>query len=316
MPAFRIHRRSWDLKTKLAAITLVPLALSAVLVGFNTASANAQRTERAGVVNLVDLATKTTMLVHQLQAERGATNTFVSSKGASLADKLPGLRAATDEAYASLGGYLAQDDGVPQEVAASAKSAFGALSDLRATRTAADELRISSPDVVAYYTTKIGGLLGSLAPLSRASSNPSLSNDLNAVSALAQAKERAGQKRAQVSGVLAKHGYTPGQQVKVIGLAAAQEAYLSRFAANGGATTAAAAQALDKSPEAARVKEMQADAFAKTTDFAYTSEQWFPAASAEIDLMRGIERDTLDGVRAHASDLSSAATRNLWLMRP
>ncbi len=314
MSAFRPQLRSWDLKTKLAAITLVPLALSAVLAGFNTTTANAERSETANVVNLVDLATRTTTLVHHLQAERGATNTFVSSKGKSLADKLPGLRAATDEAAAGLNTYLTQDRDLPQDVAAPAKTAFGALADLRNRRTAADNLTISGPDVVGYYTNTIGGLLGSLAPLSRASSNTSLSNDLNAVSALAQAKERAGQKRAQVSGVLAKHGYNPGQQVKGIGLAAAPEAYLSRFAATGGATTAAAAETLAKSPEAAKVKEMQADAFAKTSDFGYTSEQWFPAASAEIDLMRTIERDTLAGVRAHAADLSANATRNMWLL--
>lgn len=137
MPAFRTQLSSWDLKTKLAAITLVPLTLSAVLVGFNTANANAERTESTTVVNLVDLATKTTTLVHHLQAERGATNTFVSSKGASLADKLPGLRAATDEASAGLDGYLAQDHDLPAEVVSSARSAFGALSDLRDRRGAA-----------------------------------------------------------------------------------------------------------------------------------------------------------------------------------
>lgn len=71
--------------------------------------------------------------------------------------------------------------------------------------------------------------------------------------------------------MLAKNGYNPGRQLKVIGLAAAQEAFLSRFAAIGGQTTATDAKRLNASSEAATVKKMQSDAFSKTKDFSYSS---------------------------------------------
>lgn len=90
MPVDASHRPRFGLKAQLATITLAPLSLVFVLAGANVASANAVRDESATLVNLVDLAGTTTTLVHHLQAERGATNTFVASKGKSLADNPPG----------------------------------------------------------------------------------------------------------------------------------------------------------------------------------------------------------------------------------
>lgn len=161
MPVDASHRPRFGLKAQLATITLAPLSLVFVLAGANVASANAVRDESATLVNLVDLAGTTTTLVHHLQAERGATNTFVASKGKSLADSLPGLRRATDTAYTGLQEYVGQNHGLPSDVAIPAMSAFDGLSDLGRTRNAADNLSIAGPDAVAYYTTKIGGLLGS-----------------------------------------------------------------------------------------------------------------------------------------------------------
>ena len=306
--------RPRGITAKLAALALVPLAGLSIVAGLNVRDAAGTHAEAGRVIELVDLSTRTTNLIHNLQAERGATNTFISSGGTTMKDKLPTLRGNTDTAAADLTSYLGGDHSLPESVTGQSQDAVAAFADLATTRSGADRLSLSGPEAVAYYTKGIGGLLTSLGAVTSASSDAAMTKDLAAVQAFGQAKERAGQERAQVSGVFAKGGYSAGQQAKVIGLAAAQEAYLGEYVALGGDRAKAVVDAVAVSPDTAKVTAFRQIAHARTSGFGVAPEAWFTAASARIDLLRGAETQSLAAIAAAAQQQASAAQRSFLLL--
>ena len=303
-----------SVRAKLAGLIAVPLVMLIPLSASQIADASSARSRAQTLVGLARLSTLTTSLVHSLQAERGATNTFIAAKGRKMTDKLPGLRQSTTEAKVALKNYLAGGPGIDGTVLAASTSALGAFDGLDTTRSKADALNLTGPEAVGYYTTGIGGLLRSLSPMAESAGEAHLAAQISAIQSFAQAKERMGQERAQLSGVLAAGSYAPGQQAKINGLSAAREAFLTSYAASGGAAAEGAAKALLDTEAAQRVAKMETDNFSRITGFTTTAEDWFAAATARIDEMRAIEVKSLDAIGSRASDLAATATRNLALL--
>ena len=305
---------SLSVKAKISILVCLPLAALTGVSALQIGQAVDTRHRNNDVVQLSDLSTLTTSLVHSLQAERGATNTFISSKGTKMTDKLPGLRQSTSTAKASLQAFLADGHGLDTDVLSASGKAVAAFDGVEATRSKADALSLTGTEAVTYYTNGINGLLASLSPLAAAAEEPRLARQISAVQSFAQAKERMGQERAQLAGVLAAGAYQPGQQGKLNGLAAAREAFLVGYVANGGDETAARVTALNATDAAKKVAEMEVANLSRTAGFPTTAEDWFATATARIDEMRAEEVRALGTIGALARDAAAAATRRLILL--
>ena len=112
-----------SIRARLLLLALLPSLAVFVLAGIMTVEQWDTRSERSTLVGLVQSSSEMSGLAHNLQAERGATNTYVATKGAQLADRIPTLRKATDESLASVEAALA-DSGLSDEAAAPLQKAL------------------------------------------------------------------------------------------------------------------------------------------------------------------------------------------------
>lgn len=250
-------------------------------------SARAMVTERAAAQSLQGLVSTTdsvAALVHCLQAERGATNTFVTSRGRLLATELHGLRAATDAARETLTTRLASHDD------AATRRALDALAGLADRRQSADVFAQAPTQYVASYTAWVRGLLDSTHGLTGASTDAAVTRDLVALVSLLEAKERMGLVRANLAAAFAQDRFSTGQRLKVAGLVSARDAYLDEFAKVGGKVTATTATDLTGIARTRGVTGFEARALARATGFGVDPTQWFAAASGLIDEMRRSNR--------------------------
>lgn len=301
------------IRTRLLVLAFLPLLVLVGMVAPGVAQDAGRRGDAERLVGLVQVSQRATTLVHALQAERGATNTFVTSRGADLADRLPGLREASDAAKAEATGFVATAEHLPDDVRSAAQTALSAVDTLDAERTSADAFGKPAADHVAAYTKVIRELLGSLDSLTRAASDPELARELAAVSALSNAKENAGLQRAQLAAVFAKDEYAPGQQLRVNGLVAGRDAYLNVFAGLADAEARAALEATQASPFMEAVEATEQVAFSRTEDFGQDPAAWFATATEYVDALRATESDTLASVEAQAEAVRAEATRTLFL---
>lgn len=191
-----------SVRAKLTALVALPLVVLTGLSTYEITDAAGERARDHSLVELATLSTLTTSLVHSLQAERGATNTYLASKGAKMADKLPGLRQSTSSAKTALREYLADGHGVAAAVLTSSTDAVAAFDSLDATRTKADALALPGPEAVAYYTKGIGALLGSLSTF--ADQAVSIAGLVEQVAGDAAGAQRASDGNGETAGRLAR----------------------------------------------------------------------------------------------------------------
>ena len=299
------------IRTRLLVLAILPLLVLAGMVAPSVVQDANTRGEAHRLVGLVQVAQRSTTLVHALQAERGATNTFVTSKGADLADQLPGLREASDAAKAEAVAFLDDAGHLPADVRDAANAAVSAVDGLAAERASADRFERAPADYVGAYTKVIQGLLGTLDPLARAATDPTMARELGSVSALSNAKENAGLERAQLAGVFAKDAFAPGQQVRVNGLVARREAFLTVFTGLAGAEARASLEAISTSPTMSALQAIEEVAFSRTAEFGQDPAAWFATATEYIDALRATERDNLAHVEAAGEAMRADATRAL-----
>ncbi|MDO5697959.1 MAG: methyl-accepting chemotaxis protein [Dermatophilus congolensis] len=297
------------IRTKLLVLALLPLLVLLGMVAPSVVEDLNRRADADRLVGLVQVAQRSTTLVHALQAERGATNTFVTSRGRELADKLPGLRQASDDAKAEAAAFLADAGHLPDDVRAAANGAVSAVDGLAAERASADKLERAPADYVGAYTKVIQGLLASLDPLARAATDPEMARELGAVSALSNAKENAGLQRAQLAGVFSKDEYAAGQQLRVNGLVSRREAFLTVFSGLAGADARRTVDAIRASKTMSDITAIEEVAFSKTSTFGQNPAAWFATATEYVDALRAAESSNLAEVESAAVGMRGEATR-------
>lgn len=300
--------RTITLRTRLLLLALVPLLTLVVVTGLDLVEQQHRRTESVRLSSLVEVSGKVSMLVHHLQAERGATNTFVSSKGAKLGDKLPGLREATDAALTDATTFLAQTDTLSEEARSAANTAIGGVDAAIAARASADSFAKPGPEYVAIYTGTIRGLLDSLGALVQTPSDAQLARELGSAAALSWSKENMGLERAQLSATFAKDAFGPGQQLKVAQLVAARDAHLANYVTLGGDPAAEEAEKLTSSADFATITEKEEVAWSKTSDFGEDSTAFFATATSFIDDMQATAQRDMQQVAARAEQNRTQAT--------
>lgn len=214
-----------SLRMRLAIMVAVPLLGMIWVSGWNTVEKLLQAREMTRMQGLVEVATRTGALVHELQKERGMSSGFIGSKGANFAAELPKQRGEVDKRLAALKQGLEGID------APSFGAAFTAaldesrkqLADLEARRKAISALEIPAPDAIGYFTQTIGALLKTPGQLSTLSSDKEIARLASSYGALLQAKERAGVERAVLSNVFGTDKFAPEMLVRFLNTSSAQE---------------------------------------------------------------------------------------------
>ncbi|SDW36479.1 methyl-accepting chemotaxis sensory transducer with Pas/Pac sensor [Albimonas donghaensis] len=258
----------------------------------------------------VALVREASALVHELQKERGASAGYLGSGGdADFRERVQGQRQQTDAAAERFAGRLAAYRVAGLEpVIEQAEEALAISAELEAKRDAVDELRIPLGDMAGWYTTQIGELIN-IAPTLRSAMTFSEGDALlAAMTALINAKERAGLERAMGANGFGKGAFAPDVYARFESLAVRQDVYLDEFRAVAPAESVAALDRLLASPvalEVQRMRQVASDGVRLGFMNGVTGGQWFDAITAKINLLRGLEAELaelLQSVAARSGD--------------
>ena len=219
------------LSVKLMLLVLVPVV---AMLFFSVRGILEKReiaNNTAQILELVELSTRISALVHETQKERGWTAGFIGSKGVKFASELPAQRLKVDEKAAELNSYLDNFDAKNFGAQFSNKlnRALSGLSGIKSKRVAVSALNISLGEAIGYYTGMNGDFLEVVGEVPMLSSDAELTTLSTAYANFLLAKERAGIERAVLANTFAAGTFGPGMYNKFLKLVTEQTTYTGVF---------------------------------------------------------------------------------------
>ncbi|HEU0234719.1 MAG TPA: methyl-accepting chemotaxis protein [Gallionella sp.] len=213
--------------TLLTAVPVIALILSSGMLIWDSFGRYQSAVQARSIM---EVAVAAGDLIHPIQVERGFTAGFVQSKGEKFADMLPGLRAKTDEKLAA---YKRLVEGIDTAAMPKLKKAVEeaqrGLAGLTSTRDQANRYTIPAGEVSAYFTNTIGYLLDVMSTAADYNSDAAISKKLLTYHIFSNAKENAGQERAQTTPAFVANKVDPAQYRVILSKIHKQEAYLDSF---------------------------------------------------------------------------------------
>jgi HAMP domain-containing protein len=341
--------RNAPIRTKLIVALLGPLLLLAVLslVGIRQNQAESERAARSTA--FARLAAGLAPLVHELQAERSISISFIDSGRRRWAAQLAAQRRTVDKvaaAYRADAERLSAGDAVLADKIEYGLSELGRLGEQRrAIDTApieADELAVE-PGIELHeeegeenlehateeghgpldtpgkaldqYTDTISDLLDINGEIAPRSNNEQLLKGVAASLALSRAKDFADAQRSLLQNVYAAGRFEGGEHAKLSALVAAEAIYTAQFDSSA---TEAQHEFLEETVAGGQVERVdqlveraldEPDARRLGVD----PRAWFTAMSDKLDRMRTVEQRLSADVIATSTAIKQGADRRAWL---
>jgi methyl-accepting chemotaxis protein len=289
-----------SIKVKIVLIVLFPMCGYLVTSTMNLASNYEEITSARNVITMVDFSSQISLLVHELQKERGASSGFLASKGQKFSDILTTQRTDTDKKAT---GYQQAVTAIPVQSSGAAltdkiRQVETALKEIPDIRQKVSSLQIESKEAISYYSSLIKALLETISVTSHLSDNSSITSQLFAYVNFLQAKERAGIERATLSGVFSTGAFSIDTYSRFLQLLAAQENFLAAFHSEA---TPEAKKFFDTTVQGNTVTEverMRQTALSVGLDssksFGINPEIWFKTITDKINLLKTVD-DELAG---------------------
>ncbi|HWD45124.1 MAG TPA: nitrate- and nitrite sensing domain-containing protein [Actinomycetota bacterium] len=343
--------RNWPIRTKLLVSLLGPLLVLAVLalVGIRQNQAESDRAERSTA--FARLAAGLAPLVHELQAERSLSISYLDSGRRRWGPQLATQRRAVDREaaiYRANAERLSADDELLAERIEYGLSELGRIGEQRqaidgATIKTEDlavgptiELHeeegeedleaateeghgpLDTPDrALDQYTDTISDLLDINGEIAPRSNNAELLKGVAASVALARAKDFADSQRSLLENVYAADHFQGEEYARLSALVAAETVYTAQFEANA---TEAQHELFEETVAGPGVEDVdrliQRALDAKSQDapkLGVKPELWFEAMSVKLDRMRVVEERLSADVIATSTAIKEGADRRAWL---
>ena len=306
---------SLTLRSKLCILLAVPLCGLAWFSFSELQQTLALKDEAARVQSLATLGSQVSMLVHELQKERGMTAGYLGSSGANFARELPEQHALTDAALNELNRQLGESAAAElgETLVSEARSATTNLGRLQDIRSSVLSLATATAEAVGFYTATNADLLGLVEQMPTLSTSAQFSTLASAYVAFLQSKERAGLERAVLANAFARDSFQAGQRDQLTSLIAAQDAYLQVFEANATEefqaffTRTVSGRAVQ---ETERLRQLAFDR-ADFGTFAVDANHWFSMQTEKIDLLKAVEDHLSAGISDYATDTTATANAQL-----
>jgi HAMP domain-containing protein len=343
--------RNAPIRTKLIVALLGPLLLLAVLalVGIRQNLAESDRAERSTA--FARLAAGLAPLIHQLQAERSLSISYIDSGRRQWGPELREQRRVVDRAaatYRAEAQRLGAGDELLAEKIEYGLSELGRLGEQRKTideaRIVASELAVepgielheeegegelehateeghgplvTPAAALEQYTDTISDLLDINGEIAPRSNDEALLKGVAASVAISRAKDFTDAQRSLLQNVFAADRFEGDEQTKLSALVAAEVIYTAQFDAN-----ATEAQHEFREETVAGTEVEQVDTFVdralrrgSATDptLGIDPQAWFAAMSVKLDRMREVEQRLSADVIATSSAVKQAADRRAGL---
>ena len=310
----RWHHALWLLIAFLVALSF--FAMRSVVERFDSLDKARQARQGAGASSAISL------FIHELQRERGMSSGYLASYGENFGAALTTQYEQTDLSLASLNTKI---DGLAmsQEARQALLITFDRLPELRQRIQA---LRISRDYTVDRYTHIIDLLFDLQLNTFGPGIETSIFRQQMAFIAFTQAKEEAGQERAQLSAMLADGNFSAGRMDKLQSIKSSEEIRTANFFSLGETSTLTAFTYLQQQPyihsaDRIRQKVRAAGMFAATHGAALpdtaqiklpAAEEWFALSSAKINAMKTME-DALSKEVGLSAEHAESLARNEFL---
>jgi HAMP domain-containing protein len=341
--------RNFPIRTKLIIALLGPLLLLAVLalVGIRQNQAESDRAERSTA--FARLAAGLAPLIHQLQAERSLSISYLDSGRRQWAPELTAQRRAVDRAaatYRAQAQRLSAGDQVLAEKIEYGLSELGRLGEQRDaidTKPIDDEELKVEPGIEVHeeegeeelehateeghgpmdspgkaldqYTDTVSDLLDINGEIAPRSDNAELLKGVAASVALARAKDFADSQRSLLQNVYAADRFGENEYGKLAALVAAEELYTAQFDSSATEAQHEFFEETVAGPEVDKVATFVDKALgsANNRKLGVDPQFWFDAMSVKLDRMRTVEERLSADVIATSSAVKQGADRRAWL---
>ena len=256
------------------------------------------------------------LLVHELQKERGASAGFLGSKGQKFRAELSAQRDATSKALAEyrviLDAFPAQT--YPDSIRNAVREGSNQLARLDRMRDRVSAMDIPAVEAIGYYTGMNKLLLSLSSQLATLVDDPDILKKSSAYYYFLESKERAGIERAVMSNVFARDSFTSALKARFIGLVNSQNQFLKVF--NDYAT------ADEKSLLSSTLSGSAVDDVERYRDIAMKNESgfnveaatWFKAATARINLLRQVEETLASNLGEFIQEKQSDSFNQLLIL--
>lgn len=300
---------SFKIRTRIVVLCVI-MFLGFILVSAPPFLAAYEKSNDAKqVASVAKLAPTISLLVHELQNERGYSAGFIGSKGSQLVQEVEVQRSNTDVALAAYEKELAAiaAAGFTEGMVQSENVADEALSELVTVRSEVDDLSRSVGQMAGYYSPTISKLLKIVEGMSTIADEGSLVHDVEAYTAVLQGKERAGIERAMGAAGFGSGQFSQGIFSNFIQQRSAQETFFAiaeRNLKEGGAFFEPVRSSAQE--ELVHLFREIADAsiFGGALD-GFTSKDWFDASTERINLLKEREDVLANDLVATSTALAS-----------
>ncbi|ODS05575.1 methyl-accepting chemotaxis protein [Vibrio scophthalmi] len=226
--------RNFSFKQKILLIIILPI-VGMIFFSFNTLyQAITLRSELQDITIMTDISIDSSLIVHELQKERGSTAGFVSSKGVSFKNEMLEQRKKTDFVLNKYLPLIREKSKSIQKTNVELYNKIEILSNkidgLSILRHNVDSLTISASNAAEYYTDTNKLFLSLSGLIVKTSKEKTLTPYLRNYVIFLELKESAGRERATLNNLLSSSGAVPLSLYKnFVSLDSTQNVYLSMF---------------------------------------------------------------------------------------
>jgi len=283
------------------------LGVSSILASIST---NSEMQELSKYAKLSSVYSE---LVHELQKERGMTAGFLGSKGKKFTDKLPNQRNQTTNKIAKRLNYWQENEFDNKLVQQLNSEINQRVKKLDKIRRSVDELSISLPEALGFYTKTNELLLSVSTIISELSTNAVVTKQTVAYYNFIQAKERAGIERAVLTNTFASDNFTQGMYEKFITLVSEQNSYFYSFNAFANNESRTYFDQKLNAPSVNEVIKLRGIAKNKASSggFKVDPAHWFEQSTKRIGLLKNIEDKLNSSLLSLADNVQNNAFTSL-----
>ncbi|MBZ0163455.1 MAG: methyl-accepting chemotaxis protein [Notoacmeibacter sp.] len=274
-----------------------------------------QQMEKIG--GLAAAITRSSELINALQVERGLTAGFIGAGAGPVPANLAGARKTTDLEIANfveIAGVVEAANQVLAGKSAQLKRNLDTLADFRA---GIDNRRVSGPESLKQYSAMIAELLSINISAAELSPDAPIAEQIVALSSLSNAKERAGQERALVNGILNSGEMNEGQYLSLSNQIAAQDLLLGQFLETLGADSRPKYQALLKQQDSGAVEGYRQKLLEKRDaidEVGIAPADWFEATTKRIEKLHDVEVAVASDISGRAGAIATESRSAVFMM--
>lgn len=304
------------LRTKFLIFMIVPL-LSVVLLSLVVITEHFHTLKQTNLlVKGVDLSSKISLVIHDLQKERGTSLGFIGASGKTFDQQLIVVRANSDESIKSIYAFLQYFDKQNYSIAFKNKldSAINGIEQIPQMRARVDKLDAGIDNILNFYTSIIDNLITCIAEIANLSDQNAITRNLINYITLVKAKEAAGLERALISNTFSADKFSPSIYERFISLISAQNTLFSEFKLYATDNDINFLYRILNSASSKEVEKLRDIAIQKHDEgnFGVDSKYWFETISIKIEELKDLEDKLAEDLINQILKIQTHSTFIFW----